>query len=537
MNLLQITKILKVHYVSVFIVLIVVVLFATAQFTFAQSTQSDAEEQIYNLLVTQGMLDEQSEETVRSFASSIVIEALDEGVSLQDTQALEKYTTSIFGGGGNDVGQEGLLNNVSCFDYYSFGSVEVELQSNVVGTVSGTPVAFTGIIRNNNSYPIVDGSVYIKVFLFVEDNDNVNGPLVVDQGFVRSDITLPARGSKPIEFTWNVPSNAVSGKYMLATFFTTSKKFNLSGLSFTDDVTGKTVAFSVVGEQSGEVRFDKDNVTIDGEPYFFAAFPPRVDTQSPVVVRTRIFNSTNASVTVPVRWRLFFWDAQRREQMIEDITEQVVVPENGSVVVEHAVADAEYPVYLLEANLAYEDTKSFLNMRFVREGISRGRINFPSVTKYPLQKDEQVKIFSCLNNTSNEVIENGELSLALYDSNGKSFYEKTYKGTIISDMLAVIGDFKPKKTYKNFTLEAQLFQEGILVDTAVIPYVCEDITPGKCGQNEADQNIYDRIFGEGEALFKSNTMSVGFFGAGVAILLLIFVGIIYRRVSRKENSF
>ena len=124
------------------------------------------------------------------------------------------------------------IGTVNCFDYYTFGSVQVNVTPDVVGAVSGIPINFAGTISNDNPYPIVDGAIFIKIFRIAKDpsEQNVNGRDVVDQFFVREGIALPPHSSFPIAFTWDIPSYAMTGEYQLATFFTTSKKFNLLGL-------------------------------------------------------------------------------------------------------------------------------------------------------------------------------------------------------------------------------------------------------------------------------------------------------------------
>ena len=72
---------------------------------------------------------------------------------------------------------------------------------------------------------------------------DANGPDVVDQFYAAEGLTVPANGELPISIQWNIPSYAVSGEYKVATFFTVSRKFNLLGLPFTDDVVGNTASF------------------------------------------------------------------------------------------------------------------------------------------------------------------------------------------------------------------------------------------------------------------------------------------------------
>ncbi|MGA7884029.1 MAG: hypothetical protein WCD63_24490, partial [Terrimicrobiaceae bacterium] len=40
-------------------------------------------------------------------------------------------------------------NTVNCFDYYHFGSVQVDVTPSVASSVSGVPITFTGKIRKS----------------------------------------------------------------------------------------------------------------------------------------------------------------------------------------------------------------------------------------------------------------------------------------------------------------------------------------------------------------------------------------------------
>jgi hypothetical protein len=199
-------------------------------------------------------------------------------------------------------------NTVNCFDYYHFGSVQVDVTPSVASAVSGVPITFTGTIKNANPYPIVDGSVYVKIFRERGDGSkDSNGPDVVDQFYAADNLTIPANGQLPAGITWNIPAYAESGQYKIATFFTVSHKFNLLGLPFTDDVVGNTADFKVSGELKDTAGFKKDAVTVNGEAYHFAAFPPRTGASKPVTVEATITNPTGESVTVPVTWSLYHW--------------------------------------------------------------------------------------------------------------------------------------------------------------------------------------------------------------------------------------
>ena len=373
-------------------------------------------------------------------------------------------------------------NTINCFDYYHFGSVQVDVTPSVASAVSGTPITFTGTIKNANPYPIVDGGVYIKIFKARGDGSkDSNGPDVVAQYYALEGIDLPAGGSKPVSITWNVPAYAASGSYKVATFFTVSHKFNLLGLPFTDDVVGNTADFRVSAEQSDTVGFKKDAVTVGGEQYHFAAFPPREPASDPVTIEATLTNSTSQAATVPVTWTLNRWSGNDTSNVIDTRTEQVTIPAGGQKLVSYSASDSQYPVYLLTAVSKWQDTSSIINVRFVREGKDQLRINFPAVTAFPLTAGTPTTLFSCLHNAgSSDVVPDSRLVLSLLDQNGGVIHSYTYTGGVTGAMMGVADKFTPARTYDTFTLQAQLYQGQNLVDQSSVSYDCHDIDPSAC---------------------------------------------------------
>ncbi|MFZ0459451.1 MAG: hypothetical protein WAM17_13605, partial [Rhodoplanes sp.] len=166
----------------------------------------------------------------------------------------------------------------------------------------------------------------------------------MDQFYAAEGLTVPAGGELPISIQWNIPSYAVSGEYKVATFFTVSRKFNLLGLPFTDDVVGNTASFKVSGELKRGVSFKKDAVTVAGEKYYFAAFPPRTSASDPVTVEATLANATGESFTVPVTWSLYHWSQNDQANFITSKTEQVTVAAGKSAKVSFVVDDTNHPV-------------------------------------------------------------------------------------------------------------------------------------------------------------------------------------------------
>lgn len=372
----------------------------------------------------------------------------------------------------------GLTN---CFDYYHFGSVQAKLDANVQSAIAGSSVTFSGVLENSNPYPVVDGTLYVKIFRYPKGEfDTRNGPDVVDQFVAIDGISIPANGSIPATYTWKVPAYTQSGDYGAAMYYTTEHKFNLLGLTFTDDVTGNTTRFKVAGEQQTAVTFLKDSVTVNNAAYYFAEFPPHASSTGDVSIVAKIGNSSDQTQSVPILWQLYSWDSQLPGNLIAESSDTVSVPARGAVPLTYTIQDTSVPVYLLVGTASWHGTKSIIGVRVVRDGINKLRINFPSTAIYPLQGGQENTLFSCLHNTSDGVVQGAKLDLRVLDPAGNEIGGFSYEGAVGGNMMAVARKFTPKKSYETFSLEAKLYQDGRLVDEATVHYDCKAIDPASC---------------------------------------------------------
>lgn len=372
---------------------------------------------------------------------------------------------------------------VNCFDYYHFGSVQADFSPTLRQTVPGVDMTFTGEVRNNNAYPIVDGQVYVKIFrrLPGEKFDQENGPSLVDQFPLKEVFAVPAHGARQATFAWHVPENAPAGEYTAAFFFETAKRYNLLGLSFTDDVTGNQTSFSVTGgAKAGVVSFDKRAVTLNGLAHRFAAFVLHFAKDAPVTVSVRLVNPRNETVLVPITWKLYAWDALREEALKDTKRESVTLKPKETKTVSYTARPIGATVSYLVAEATDAASKSILDIRFARDGVDETRINFPSITGYPLKAGEQNSLFSCVHSTNVPLVSGNTLTLTLKDEKERVIHTYTYAGDITSDMMGVRDLFTPAKTYSTFSLTATLKHKGSLVEEVRETYDCRSIDPSLC---------------------------------------------------------
>jgi hypothetical protein len=371
--------------------------------------------------------------------------------------------------------------NVSCFDYYHFGSVQASLEANLSSTVPGATIEFMGTIKNDNDYPIVNGSLYVKIFHRDENTfSQGDGNPVVDQFFIKDTYSIKGKGEKQVSFSWKVPENAKEGEYYIATFFTTENRYNLSGLSFTDDVIGNSANFSVVATGTNPVFLDKTKATLNDQNHSFAAFPLHFSKEENVVAKTTLTNPGDQPQVVQVTWQEYMWDAQRKENLKNQKFELVELGANQSKELSYTVPAQNTAVSYLVVTAKDQYSQSVQGMRFVRDGVEETRINFPSLTSFPIKKGEVNSLFACAHSTNLPVVGGNIMTLTLRDDKQNVIHEYKYEGDISGSMGGWKDDFTSTKSYDKVTLTATLQRNGSVVEEVTIPYDCEVIDKDSC---------------------------------------------------------
>lgn len=372
---------------------------------------------------------------------------------------------------------------VSCFDYYEFNSVEIQISNDVESALPGVEQVFSVEMINQNPYPLVDGKLFVKIFRERDDNvdTQINGDNVIDSFVAVPEITLPVNGVATAQFAWTPSQYLPAGEYYVAGYFITADRFNMAGLSFTDDIIGGRGGFTMVSEEPA-FYFNKDAVMIDENEHQFIAAAPMIASSTPVTVVVPIQNDSDESRTGMVTWNVFYWDAQREEQLVDTVEEAVTVPAGGSVDISYILTNNQHSVYLVEPTLSYNgEVVSQVGVRMVREGVDAPRINFPALTSFPLPSGEETTLFSCLHNGgTNALVPNTKLDLTLTDSAGNVVHSYSYEGDTTGDMMAVAESFAPELSYNVLNLTAALSHDGKVVDEVTVTYDCNEIDPESC---------------------------------------------------------
>ena len=404
-----------------------------------------------------------------------------------------------------------LLQSVNCFDYYHFGNVGVNISLEKESTLGrpadpsslppavlnksyvfgGTDAKFSGKVTNPESYPIVDGSVYVKIFKKInptgKSSTAISENALVDQFYATKGISIGAKKQSQFYFSWKVPERLESGDYYIAAYFIVGDKFNVSGLFSTDSVTGGTTDFSILASKDGAVSFDKTSVKVGNQKYSFGADYPRVDDGNPIKITFSLDNKTASPQRIPVSYILYKSDNLKTENILNTTSELVILGAKSSKNLSYTINDGQHAVYYLVAEADNKGAKSIIDIRVIRNNINKLELSYAAIGAYPFVADTLSSVMACAVNTSFTTVENAKLVLSVIDNRGKTIWSGNYEGVINGAMTGLSGAFKAEKDLSDFWVKAELYDGKDLADQVILPYSCKAIDPKLCASGLLDQ--------------------------------------------------
>lgn len=417
--------------------------------------------------------------------------------------------------------------DVECFDYYKFQSVQVSVGADRDAYDAGETVHFAGDLINDNDYPVVDGNVFVRISR--RNDDQMDGHYIVDEFVAQENVSLKSGERKTIEFDWNIPAKAVDSEYQADYFFSVGKKFNLGGLPFTNEVVVGSTKFYVSSTQMADLFFDRANATVNGIKYKQIGSWPEVDPGEKVTIKQPLFNGFGTTKEIEVTYDLYYWDSLNPEDLIETKTETVVIEESlmgerTGIDLEYIIPEMSESVYYLKMTAVSGSNKSIINIRIV-SAIEHARLNYPAITKFPINKGNQFTLFSCFHNSSPTFSE-GTVEVVLTDKKGHEIGKMSYNGIITSSMMADKVDITSGDDYDYVGLHAKIYNKNNeLVDEYKTTYDCS-AQPNLC-KDDSD-NTNSNIANDTEQ--EKRLIAI----VGLVIVTIIVIIVIITMIKRKK---
>lgn len=366
----------------------------------------------------------------------------------------------------------------NCFDYYKFQSVQVSLGTEKDSFQAGEEVILKGDLLNENTYPVVDGNVFIRIS---EKNPNYTseGQFIVDEFIALSNVNLDANERKPVETKWQIPEGIKKGEYRADFFFSVGKKYNLGGLPFTNEIIVGFTEFQINSQNAGTIMFDKSKTTVDSKKYNHIGSWPMIELNAKAEIVQPIKNSSKESKKIKINYDLYFWDSLNEKDKISSKTDEITLAPNKTYDLKYTIDSMKDSVYMLKITAASDDLQSIVNIRLVSDQV-HPRLNYPAITKFPLQKGDNFTLFSCFHNTSFQDAK-GKVVLSLLDKDGKQVDQLEYSGDISGAMMADKKDITAKNNYDYLKLKAQVLDgNNKTVDEYEAIYDCSKLNSNAC---------------------------------------------------------
>lgn len=380
----------------------------------------------------------------------------------------------------------------SCFDYYEFGSIAVNLSSDFDSYDGGNTAIITGSIKNNNPYPVVGLDIKARLVKDIPEPQPFRSDIMVlDEFNIADNITLDTGASYDVSYSYLLPLNAPSGQYQIYFYAVEQKRFNLSGLSFTNDIVASRIHFDVNGTTPDHVYLDQTQIMVGDEPHDVMAFMTHHDKNIPIPVTIPLYNSSSEDKQMNITYNLYSWDAANQANKIDTRMEQVTVPSRKDIPLSYTIPNPNIPVYYLniiaeptnpKGDTSVFDEKSISNIRLVVDNTSQTRLNFVGVNQYPLKAGTEATLVTCFHNTNRlENPENSKIETVLYTTNHKELARLEFNGKTGPDITGMIQKFTPSKDISEFIVESTLYDEkGNIVDKVEKKYSCKDINQNSC---------------------------------------------------------
>lgn len=364
---------------------------------------------------------------------------------------------------------------ISCFDNYIFGNVDLSsITPDKPSYGSGEVIKFKGLVKNYNSYPIVNGAIFARLLHLNSNEDPFkNGDNTIDEFWIKENINILADGSYPLELNYKIPIFAPSGRYQLATYFVVARKFNLTGLSFLSNMFGGLTEFDITNNQNLDYFIDRNSITINNQEFMFRDFHPIFSKGDDIQINFQIKNISNINAQGKVIFQLYKWDSLLKTNLISEFQEQIIIAAQTSQHMSRLFSHLSSGVYLLKIISDINYQKTIADVRFVIEG-QDARINYTALTKFPINQNETVKYFTCFHtSTTFEDITDGIVTTSIYNNQNQELTKHTYQGKIYPDVLSFQQNYTFKDNYDFLKIRSTLTnKEGKVLDQADIIYDC-----------------------------------------------------------------
>src|SRR3989344_8272335 len=156
----------------------------------------------------------------------------------------------------------------SCFSYYQYGKVRVNLATDKARYGTGEQARVIGTLLNDNTFPVLDSILFAHlVRINTTGTFAQSGHFLVDRIPLLTDLNFLPGESKTVKLDLPILQSYPSGEYQLQFFIFSKEGFYYAGRPFVEEDIAGLSNFSVRNDSAPHLYLDPQQFSVNGEAH------------------------------------------------------------------------------------------------------------------------------------------------------------------------------------------------------------------------------------------------------------------------------
>jgi hypothetical protein len=195
-----------------------------------------------------------------------------------------------------------------------------------------------------------------------------------------------------------------------------------------------------------------------------------------------VVNLGSTALTVPVEFRLYYWNATSEKTFIGSEIKSVSVPAKGKATVSYELKESGRSLYQVLAHAASNGVDSFISTSIERSA-AEALVSSIGLTPFPSQGKE-IQAYACLHNSFSDDEEQRRVYLTISDTAGNLIDQSNFPSPANTSEFMVSKGFMSGNV-QGISLSADVFSAaGALMSHFKQSFACSDFGGNCSGQNQ-----------------------------------------------------
>lgn len=374
-----------------------------------------------------------------------------------------------------------------CQKYYQFGEVKVNLNTKKTSYNPGEKIELLGTIVNENSFPLLNITVFAQLKRINEETLEENGHFLVDRFTLTQDLNFLPKETKELSFAFDAKNNYPQGQYQLQYSVFSKEGFYYSGRLFLEEDFAGVTNFQITNSQVPLIYFDVNSLSLAGVSQRIRDYIPVFGKGENPLVEVKLQDTRSEKSDLLGIYKWYAWDDSFEENLVK--TGRIHFFANQPSIFKTVFDLTEPGAYVLYLELN-DPTRSAFKFRIARRGEKAYnlRMNDLGITNYPADPAKD-RVFVCFHSPAEENAPLTKVGLSLFDAQGQILETKSIEDSFTDEVMAISIPLTKLSDPLNFAIEGD-FQN--LENPALSRKVKLVFSPDLFGKSPVDLDVvYD----------------------------------------------